>query len=118
VLANIPRIPDEEVRTAIQTFDAFARDGVLIDILLESDQALVITTVLEHYRDLLSTGARIELLQHPAPEVRLAAINALKDTNDIGALKLIIDAFEMEREEQVRQRYKEVFWVIRNRETN
>ncbi len=45
-------------------------------------------------------------------------MQALKGFNDVGALKIVLDHYEKERDQNVKEVYKETFWVIKRREDN
>jgi HEAT repeat protein len=64
----------------------------------------------------LGLGGLINLLTDSDKDIRIAAVRALKGYNDIGALKFIIDNFEREKDPEVREAYRENFWVIKERE--
>lgn len=116
ILGQLDRVNDEQIEKAFQNFDRFVRDSDLVDILLESGDPLITRLVIRKYPDLLGLGTLLSILDNADKQVRMLAVRALKKYNDIGALKLIIDAYERERDEEVRQVYRETFWVIQERE--
>lgn len=116
MLGNLKLLSDEEVVSAFESFDKAVRDSDLLDILLETNHPLIVKYVVDRYSELLGLGTLLNLLSNREPGIRIAAVRALKNFNDIGALKIILDHYENEKDESVRQVYKETFWVIRQRE--
>lgn len=116
VLGFIDSISDEELAAAFDSLDLYVKDPDLLDILLESKNSRISRVVVTRYAADLGLGGLINLLKDGDKQVRTAAIKALKDFNDIGALKFILDAYEKERDPDVRQAYRENFWVIKQRE--
>lgn len=116
VLAYLDKVNKEDIDRVFSSFDKYVKDTDLIDILLDTDHPLITMEVVRRYSTLLGLGTLLDLLEANDPEVRISAVNALKGYNDIGALKLIIDHYEDERDEKVRAVYKENFWVIKQRE--
>ncbi len=116
VLGNIDKLSDEEVAKAFTTFDAAARDSDLLDILLETRHPVVVRMVVSKYNELLGLGTLLNLLDFPEKSVRITAVRSLREFNDIGALKLIIDYYDKEKDEDVRKVYQDTFWVIKKRE--
>jgi hypothetical protein len=83
---------------------------------LEAKNPRISQIIVQRYAGSLGLGGLINLLSDSAKEIRIAAIKSLKDYNDIGALKIIIDRYERERDPAVREAYRENFWVIKERE--
>jgi serine/threonine protein kinase len=116
VLSFIDLVSVDDVIRALQGLDAFARDPKLIAILLDTRNTAVVRTVVEKYSEMLGLGGLISLLSYPEKEIRIIAVRKLKDFNDVAALRLIIQNYNNEKEQDVRQIYRETFWVIRERE--
>jgi hypothetical protein len=105
----------EEILEVIKKNSAVVKQASVLSFLFESEQPGVIATLVNEYGDSLSLGDLLDLLSYSDKSVRLSAIRGLKGTNDIGALKLIIDAYEDEKDEDVIAEYKKAFWFIRER---
>lgn len=118
VLGNLDRVSESDVIKAFDAFDGFVRDSDLIHILIDTNNPLIVRLIINRYADLLNIGALISLLEDSDKLVRIAAVKALKGTNDLGALKLIIDRWEKERDPEVRKVYSDSFWAIKQREKN
>lgn|GEM_PF-1387601 len=116
VLGSADLVDAATIAEALRSFDQFSRDERLLDTLLNNSSSAVVKVIIERYADRLGVGGLIGLLGNPDKNVRLTALKSLKDFNDIGALKLIIDNFERESDPEVKQAYRDTFWVIRQRE--
>jgi hypothetical protein len=115
VLTNVESVEAQEIQSALDIFDRFAKDTELIGIFLETANPAIVKPVIARYRDLVGVGRLLNLLNNSDPDIRLTAIDALKDYNDVGALRLIIDGYERERDPRVKKAYETSFWVIKER---
>lgn len=116
IMGNLDKVSASEVAKIFESMNKYARDSDLIQLLLRSGNGVVIKGVLERYPDLISLSGLLTLLGHQDKGVKISAIKALKSYNDIGALKIIVDHYEKEKDPEVRQAYEENFWMIKNRE--
>lgn len=57
----------------------------------------------------------VDLLGHPSPAVRIAAVSHLSQVNDIMLLKLISQSYDEEKDPKVRSVYEQQISVIRDR---
>lgn len=115
VLGNLDLVSLDQVKESVTVFDRYVKDSRLINLLLEANHPIVTKVVLEKYSELLSLGALLNLLRNSDKTVRMLAVRALKPYNDIGALKIIIDHYEHEKDEEVKKVYRETFWMIEKR---
>ena len=116
VFGNLERVNEETLSKNIALLDTFVRDSDLLDILIDTNHPIVVRTVVTKYSDILGLGTLLTLLSNRDKTVRIEAVRALKDFNDLGALKIIIDHYEEEKDQDVREVYKETFWVIKKRD--
>lgn len=116
LLGNLEHVEQAELEAAFDELESVVRDSDMLDILLDADEPTVNAALLKKYGDLFSLGTLLTMLTNKDPEVRILAVRGLKDFNDLGALKIIIDNFEREENEEVREVYRDTFWVIRKRE--
>ncbi len=116
VMGNLEKMREKEIEAAFDAFSNAAQNSDLLDMLLDTDHPVVVRMVVSQYSDLLGLGTLLSLLSNRDAEVRKQAVRGLKSFNDIAALKLIIDRYEKEKDESVREVYRETFWVIRQRE--
>jgi len=116
VLGNLDRVTPKDVEDLFGSLDQFARDSDLVDLLLLTDNAVVVRTVISKYADLINLNGLLKLLGNSDKAIRIEAIKGLKRYNDIGALKIIIDHYEKEQDQDVKQVYKDTFWMIKQRQ--
>ncbi|MCB0330182.1 MAG: hypothetical protein KDD70_10970 [Bdellovibrionales bacterium] len=116
ILGNLDKVSNDLIEEELKVLDSLIRDSDLLDILLDTDNPLIVSTVVTKYGNLLGLGTLLILLDSREPSVRIEAIRALKDFNDLGALKIIIDHYEKESNPTVKQVYRDTFWVIKKRE--
>jgi hypothetical protein len=117
VLSFIDLVTTDDIIRSLDAFDAFAKDSRLINILLDTRNTTVVKTVVDRYSDKLGLGGLLGLLNYPDKDIRILAVKKLKDYNDVAALRLIIQQFNNEKDQDVRQAYRDTFWVIKERES-
>lgn len=108
-------VGDEEIEKAFEPLSSFGEDKSLVDIIFRHNVPQASLAMVRRYPNLIGVPRALNLLMSPSAEVRLAAIGLLKDTNDLGAMKLIVDRYESEKEPSVKQKFKDTFWFIKNR---
>jgi HEAT repeat protein len=57
----------------------------------------------------------VDLLAHPSPSVRVAAVSSLTKVNDIMLLKLISQSYDDETDPKVRAAYEEKISLVKER---
>ncbi len=107
------RFSKTQLDEAFKAIESFANDKKLIAILVQSDAAAL--TMIRKYPSLIGVPRALALLRNPDPEVRAGAIEVLKGTNDLGAMKLIINAFEAEKDSSVKEKFRSTFWFVKDR---
>jgi len=115
ILGNLEYVSEDQIVGAFEVLDTIGRDTELLEILLDANQPVVVKQILDRFSDMLGLGVLLNLLSHTDPEVRTTAVRSLRGFNDIGALKIIIDHYEREKDPKVREVYEDTFWVIRQR---
>jgi hypothetical protein len=118
VFGNLSKVPDEDAREAFRVFEPVLKDPKLISLLVQSNDPFLTKLVLEKYPKSLNLGTLLGMLGHKDKGARLLAVKALEGFNDVGALRIIIDNFERETDPEVKQAYKDTFWMIRERSAN
>ena len=105
-VASKNRVPDiVDVPLATKAFEI---PGVVAAI-VKSDCVPCIHIVLNLAPDKLSSAKLFSLLSNPAPEIRSKVLNLLARYSDVGAVNLLRQNFEKEKEEKVRKVYSELF---------
>ena len=115
VLGMSEKVDPAEIERSFSAFDRIAKNSDVIEILLRTNNAVVVRQVLQRYGEMVELGDKLNLLRNSERTVRTAAIRSIR-TNHIGALKFIIDAYEAERDPEVKALYRERFDIIRERE--
>lgn len=75
----------------------------------------VIEIVLRRYSDAMDQLDIVDLLGHPSPPVRVAAVSSLTKVNDIMLLKLISQSYDDETDPRVRAVYEEKISLVKER---
>lgn len=115
ILALHNKYSDKEIYEALGVFDKYARNRELMKILLQSDTPSILSTVMQKYSKVMDTSTLLGLLRHAEPKVRSEAVVAIKDTNDVGVLKIVIDSYEAETDPDVKKVYEANIGVVRDR---
>lgn len=118
VLSNQTIAVEADIKDALKVFDGYERDQRLLGILMRAENPIVTRIVVEKYGTKLGIGRLLNLLRADDTQVKLTAINALKTFNDVGALRIIIDNYEREKDPVVKAAYEESFWFIQERIKN
>jgi hypothetical protein len=116
ILSFLDIASNEDLERVFNLFDRYVRDSDLIEILLDTDDPKILRLVVQRYDDQLGLGTLLDLLDTPDKDVRISSVKSLKNYNDIGALKLIIDRYDNEQDPEVRKVYQDTFWMIKQRE--
>ena len=115
VVANISVLPPQEVLDGLNSLGVWGGDAKIIKVLLNSQNMTIIRYVLDKYPNAVSLGPLLDLLESPDKDIRLISVHLLGSYNDVGAIKLIIDHYEKERDPEVKKLYEQTFWVIKQR---
>jgi hypothetical protein len=113
VFAFLDRASEDVIKGAVERLAQFAGDKDLIRQVLMTNNVVVVPRIIKRFPEFIELGTKLELLSNPSKEIRLAAVESI-ETNDVGALKIINDAFKSEQDPEVKQAYKR-FWTISNR---
>ncbi len=111
------RVSDEELKEGLAVFDRYVTDKTLLGALVAAESSKIAVAVIERYREVIPVSNLLLLLSDRDKHVRLAAVDSLSRTNDVGALRMIIETYEKEVDPEVRKAYEEKFWVIKQRIT-
>jgi hypothetical protein len=114
VMAFLDVTDAKAVEGAFASIDRYVGNSDLIDILLDTNNSIVQKMVLLRYPSRVALGLKLSLLNHGDKEVRKAAIGSIESRN-IGALKIISDAYEKEADPELRKIYEERFEMIGER---
>ncbi len=118
ILGNVDKFEDAKVKKALTAFAPYDKDPQLIKALLASNTPLIVREGLSQFPERVGLSELLGLLSIPDAQTKILALKALAAYNDIGALKLIIDAYEKESDPAVRKVYEDTFWVIKQRSSS
>ncbi len=104
-----------DIQSALSVFDRYIVDKELLSALLDTESSKIGAIVIERYKEVIPPANLLLLLGDPDREVRLATIKALAKSNDVGALRIIIESYEKELDPVVKKAYADQFWVIKRR---
>lgn len=116
VFANIESFDNSQIDAAMMTFDPYMKDQVLLNAFLSSERSQLVSSVLRQYSKRVGLGRRLTLLGHSSKEVRILAVKSLDGLNDVAGLKLVLDQYAKEKDEEVKKAYQGAFWVIKEKE--
>lgn len=108
-------VGDAAIEKAFEPLSSFGEDKSLVDIIFKHNVPQASLAMVRRYPNLIGVPRALNLLRSTDASVRSAAIGLLKDTNDLGAMKLIVDRYEAEKDLELRKKFKETFWFIKNR---
>ncbi|RMD88106.1 MAG: hypothetical protein D6808_00270, partial [Candidatus Dadabacteria bacterium] len=115
LLSMRDKLTDEQIQEALAPFDRYSIDKELMSILLDTNSPRFTVLVIKRYKEVIQPGDLLYLLSNGDKSVKLAAIDALKGTNNITTLRLILNKFKREKDPEVREAYIKNFWVVRER---
>ncbi len=116
VLSNIKYFDEEEISSAFKSFEPYMKDPAITAAFLDSENVKIVKAVVSRYTKNIGLGRRLVLLTNPDKEVRIMAVKSLEGINDLAGLKMIIDYYQKEKDEEVKKIYNDTFWVIREKE--
>jgi hypothetical protein len=116
VLSFTDRLGREELESIIPRFSSVLKEPTLLELLVRQTGPAVSSMLVSRFGNNFGMGGLVNLLTHPEKQVRLAAVKGLKDVNEALVLRLIVERYQEEKDEDVRNAYRTNFWVIRDRE--
>ena len=114
VLGLIDAAPDEEITAAFERLKPFTKNG-LVKVLFASGHPKLIARGLDYFADKVPPREILPLLRNDDKRVRMAAVRSLKGLTDLEILQGVLRAYESEQDEEVKQLYREVHWVVRQK---
>ncbi|MCS6961724.1 MAG: hypothetical protein NZT61_04385 [Deltaproteobacteria bacterium] len=94
---------------------ALKKDKELLKIVFDLENEGLITAAFKIFKHQLTIGQLLHFLNHNSPEIRKSAIESLIGVKDLGAMKIILDNYNKEKNSDVRKLYEDSFWFIRER---
>ncbi len=115
ILGLIDRASAEDVNEAFNTLMPYS-GGVMFRVIVGSGSQALIRAAVNRMGPSMTTEVLLGLLDYPEKDVRMAVVAALRDRNELVALQGVLRGYERERDEEVRQKYREMHWVTRERD--
>ena len=80
-----------------------------------TEDPILITQAMTRLGAVAKSEELARLLGHQDKRVRMQAIRALKGRNDLSVLQSILQGYERETDPEVREVYRELHWVTKDR---
>lgn len=114
-LALEDRSGDLDLDTKLRDLETLPKGRELIGLLLSSESPRVISSLVRLYGDTIPSTDYLTLLAHRDKAVRLLAVENLREVNDIGALKILLDSYGEETDGDVKAAYEKYIAVVKER---
>ncbi len=115
VLSNIDILTADEVIKNLKPFEGFLGDTRIMNVFLDTKNSALVKNIINDHPSVLGLGGLLNLLEYSDKDVRIAAVKQLTRYNDMTALKLIIQHYDLEKDADVRAVYEDSFWAIKER---
>ena len=100
------------LETSLDAFIPFA-NAELFTAVIESNNPEVSLAAVNKLGKFAASADLLSLLDADERKIRMAAIRALAGQSDMGVLQRILEAFEKEKDDEVRKLYQDLHWVTR-----
>lgn len=114
ILSLIDRASPEDIDTAFNALMPFSAGG-LFRVMTGTKNKILIKQAVDRLGAITPSGELMPLLANEDKDIRIAAVEALKGRNELVVLQGILRAFEKEKDPEVREVYRKVHWVTRER---
>lgn len=91
------------------------KDKDLLRIVFSLSNDSLVSSAFKIFRQQLTVAQLLQFLNHPSKEVRLSAVESLIGVKELGAMKIILDSYNKEKDAEIRRIYEDNFWFIRER---
>lgn len=105
---------EEDIQVALESFGDKLDQAELKDIILDSQDEKIPAVFVREFASRIELAQKLNLLYHNSAKVRAAIIPTI-DTNDVGAMKLIVSAYEQETNPDLKKQYQDAFWFVKGR---
>ena len=117
IMALSETLPEETRSEVLSAIDANINNQSFIDMLLDSAPPFVLRYIIDKHSGHIGPSQAYNLLANPDKQIRMVAVALLKGNNDVGAIQLIINRFDVETDPDVKKTYADTFWFIQRRMT-
>lgn len=108
----LPTGTDDEIEGLIR---ANVDDGKFVEVFLGCAPPRFLQFILDNYPAKVPLNVSFDLLLHSDKNIRMKVLPLLQSVNDLKAMKLLLERYEAETDPDVRNKYKDTFWFIRQR---
>jgi serine/threonine protein kinase len=115
ILGLIEIAGEADLNYAFGELMPFAGNGNLFHVIRQTGDERLIRMALDRMGEITPADELLELLGHKSKSVRIAAVKALKGRNELSILQGILQAYAREKDEDVREVYRETHWVTKDR---
>ncbi len=106
-------VPEDDQLQSFAELKTYMDNSKAVAQFLATGSPVLMKYLLAKHSIMVDLGSKLNLLKNPDKSVRIAAVDSL-ETNDIGALRLIVSAYEAEKDPEVKEHYQK-FWFIKDR---
>ncbi len=106
----------EQVQFAFDVLIPYVGVEHIFRLLSTSKDEQLVLTILDRFSKVIPSENLVELLSHPSKKVRSVAVQALEGSNELSVLQSILQAYNKEKDEEVRALYRKLHWVTAERE--
>jgi hypothetical protein len=109
-------LEEAEQEKLVDSLGGFVNENKFIEIILDSDSVNLIRRLTEKYGKNFSLHLLMKLLDSKDKQTRIYAVQHLKYYNNLIVLRRIVEQFRAEKDPEVKEAYRENFWVVRQSE--
>lgn len=114
ILSKSEYYTNDEILNSLEVFKKGIKNRSLLNSFVKSGDIRIIKGVLSKYGKEITLAQKLNLIKNKNPQIRKLVIPVI-DTNDVGAMKLLVDSFEREKDLEVKQIFRDNFWFLKNR---
>jgi hypothetical protein len=108
-------LSDADFSRAFEGLNDLPQGRELLKVVLKGPSPRALREVIRRYGPLLDRMQLLDVIKHPDPQVRAAAVEALSGANDVVILKILADTYAEEAELVVRSAYENHISTIKER---
>jgi hypothetical protein len=116
VFGSLSVVGEEQAVEVLANLKQELSNTPIVRILINTQQTELVRLLAQRQSDILGLGTLLMLLSYPDIETKKAALFALRDTKELGALQIVLEAYKREKDPELRELYKQYFWAVRRQE--
>jgi|GEM_PF-4693546 len=111
---NIFSTDPEKIDYLLKTYGEYLTDKNLLKLFISSNNSDLLAKIIKTYPEKISLFYKLNLLKSDSKDLKITVIDSI-ETNDVGALNIIVSNYEKEKDLEVKQAYRDKFWVLKDR---